>query len=42
MAPLPVLLFATKMPAASAPLSTGALYGRSQRVMIPDAVKKQF
>jgi hypothetical protein len=24
------------------PLSTGALYGRSQRVTIPDAVKMQF
>jgi hypothetical protein len=24
------------------PLSTGALYGRSQRVTIPDAVKIQF
>jgi hypothetical protein len=26
----------------SSPLSTGALYGRLQRVMIPDAVKIQF
>jgi hypothetical protein len=28
--------------AGCSPLSTGALYGRSQRVTIPDAVKIQF
>jgi hypothetical protein len=31
-----------RLRADCSPLSTGALYGRSQRVTIPDAVKIQF
>jgi hypothetical protein len=31
-----------RLRAGCSPLSTGALYGRSQRVTIPDAVKYNF
>jgi hypothetical protein len=34
--------FEKQLLASTCPLSTGALYGRSQRVTIPDAVTIQF